>query len=1221
MKKSLLFAGLAAATLSIVGCNRETDFRDLDGRPVEIVLNTPDTRTVNDGMSTKWVKDDQLSVFYAPAGTTTYSQNKKFTITDAENNVASGTVSLEADANDWYLLYAYASQITTPANTSGGYSYIGCRSDASQVQDGYDSMAHLAGCAAAAGFPLFGIAKNVPKGDTPEVTMKHVASALAVKVKNDTEAPITITKVEFTAPENIVGSFYVNFTQDPVVLTPHATFVSKTASATVQNATALAPNATATIYMGIKPFTAASGSELSLKITANEGSVEKKVTLGSAVDFTAGSIKTLNVGYSNATVLPAITIGDIKSSLTSSTSSVDFEGTLSNAIVTFVSADKKYAFIQDAADGIVLYRNTGDITLKAGDALSGAISGAGTVYKNLKEITSLTVENVVSDQAIPAPLELSLAELNADYDKYVSYRVKVKGVTVETAFSSRSTTMKDGEESLALRDQKNGLTITAGKYDIVGYASYFTSAQFGVWNQDDIIEVHTDEKLFGVSQDEFTVGPDVTSVQFTVTGNVDWTVVAGEGITSVDPEEGSGEATVTVTFPANTSAEEKEYGLLVGTEETNVENSEYEITITQGACSVKSYPYEESFAEGQGDFSINNVDLGGLTYVWSHATHNDDKYMKATGYVNGNKATESWLISPVVDLSGATNPALTFKHAISYFTSVEKAQEEATVWARVKGGSWAQLEGITYPTTQNFTFVESGPVSLSAYVGQQVQIGFKYVSTTTKAGTWEVMNFKLAEAAAVNPTLEVPASLTVEAGQSAKINVNTNSDGDVSYESASTAIATVAADGTVTGVAVGSTTVTVSVAATASFNAASKEVTVNVEAPGIHKIVASDFFSANSNDINFLTGEYSVSTTKGTGSNGPSYVANDKDIRLYKGNTITIKNRTAHVTKIIFNLSAQGKKRLAPITASVGTVTAQQVGDTQVEWTGDASEVTFTVGDKADYGSDGSSQAGQLDFTSISVDPWTGVTPSKALVSIAIAGQKTFYTVNDALDKGTVTATFDDLSTDDVTSDAVFSGYDLTVAGDYTVKVQYTYGGVTKETTYGISVVTPSSWTRVKTVAELLAGGTFVIGYEETANTGVIVPMQNSGSATTSAAGFMYSGTTSGSTGKTTVNMATLTAADAAPYIVTVSESSLVEGAVNIKVGSSYLGNEDTKNNCKLYASPSKNTAFTPSVGENDVFTLTIAENATYTTLQYNSSSPRFAVYGGGQKNVVIYKL
>ena len=52
MKKSFFFAGLAAA-LCLVGCNKETDVKGLDGRPVEIVLSDVATRTVNDGMSTK----------------------------------------------------------------------------------------------------------------------------------------------------------------------------------------------------------------------------------------------------------------------------------------------------------------------------------------------------------------------------------------------------------------------------------------------------------------------------------------------------------------------------------------------------------------------------------------------------------------------------------------------------------------------------------------------------------------------------------------------------------------------------------------------------------------------------------------------------------------------------------------------------------------------------------------------------------------------------------------------------------------------------------------------------------------------------------------------------------------------------------------------------------------------------------------------------------------
>lgn len=163
-----------------------------------------------------------------------------------------------------------------------------------------------------------------------------------------------------------------------------------------------------------------------------------------------------------------------------------------------------------------------------------------------------------------------------------------------------------------------------------------------------------------------------------------------------------------------------------------------------------------------------------------------------------------------------------------------------------------------------------------------------------------------------------------------------------------------------------------------------------------------------------------------------------------------------------------------------------------------------------------------------------------------------------------------------------------------------------------------AAWQRVTTVEELLAGGTMIIGYEKTANSGVIVPMRTEGTATTSDLGYMYSGTTAGESKSTTIDMSALSVST--DYEVTVVPSTSVTGAVCIKIGDNFLGNENTKNNCKLFTKESKTTAFTPTVGTNDVFTLKIAANANYTTLQYNTSSSRFAVYGGTQKNVVIYK-
>lgn len=75
--------------------------------------------------------------------------------------------------------------------------------------------------------------------------------------------------------------------------------------------------------------------------------------------------------------------------------------------------------------------------------------------------------------------------------------------------------------------------------------------------------------------------------------------------------------------------------------------------------------------------------------------------------------------------------------------------------------------------------------------------------------------------------------------------------------------------------------------------------------------------------------------------------------------------------------------------------------------------------------------------------------PEKTLSSISVSGQTTEFDVGDTFDfGGTVTAHYDDSSTEDVTASASFSGYDMSSAGNQTVIVSY--GG--KSTTYSITV-------------------------------------------------------------------------------------------------------------------------------------------------------------------------
>lgn len=151
--------------------------------------------------------------------------------------------------------------------------------------------------------------------------------------------------------------------------------------------------------------------------------------------------------------------------------------------------------------------------------------------------------------------------------------------------------------------------------------------------------------------------------------------------------------------------------------------------------------FTESFASGQGGFTIENVTMGGeLNYVWNH----DSNYacMKASAYVNGSShASDSWLISPVISLEGMTAPKLSFEHAVNKFPSVDTAKEQISVCVRLEGATdWVKLPLQEFGSNSSWTFFSSGDISLADYAGKKVQIAFHYTSTDTASGTWEVKN-------------------------------------------------------------------------------------------------------------------------------------------------------------------------------------------------------------------------------------------------------------------------------------------------------------------------------------------------------------------------------------------------------------------------------------------------------------------------------------------------
>ena len=167
--------------------------------------------------------------------------------------------------------------------------------------------------------------------------------------------------------------------------------------------------------------------------------------------------------------------------------------------------------------------------------------------------------------------------------------------------------------------------------------------------------------------------------------------------------------------------------------------------------------FSETFASGQGEFTVKNVtvptEMGAEVWTWDSY-----KYMKATSYVNDTDyAAESWLISPEVDLSNATNATLTFEYVARYFTNL---QENITLWITESNTeNWQQLTIPNHVLQNDWKpFVKSGDIDLNAYKGKKVKIGFKY-KCTEKAGTYELMNISI-EDRAVGETPEEPETPT-----------------------------------------------------------------------------------------------------------------------------------------------------------------------------------------------------------------------------------------------------------------------------------------------------------------------------------------------------------------------------------------------------------------------------------------------------------------------------
>lgn len=136
--------------------------------------------------------------------------------------------------------------------------------------------------------------------------------------------------------------------------------------------------------------------------------------------------------------------------------------------------------------------------------------------------------------------------------------------------------------------------------------------------------------------------------------------------------------------------------------------------------------------------------------VWSYSSQYNCAYGNA---YNKGVVGPFDLVSPVIDLTDKQNVVLTFSHAGKFFTTVAD-EAQLLVKLEADGAEWTPVAIPNHVTNEDFNWVESGNIDLSAYNNEKIRIAFRYSNTeANKGGTWEIKNVVVA-AKAATPTVE-----------------------------------------------------------------------------------------------------------------------------------------------------------------------------------------------------------------------------------------------------------------------------------------------------------------------------------------------------------------------------------------------------------------------------------------------------------------------------------
>lgn len=400
-----------------------------------------------------------------------------------------------------------------------------------------------------------------------------------------------------------------------------------------------------------------------------------------------------------------------------------------SGIETATAQNKKY-----------IAQTNGTLTAASGNGIYLPESGSVDFIAYYPYTTSVSGNKIavnVSDQSKPAAIDLI-------YSNGTKGIEATTATTISLAFTHQLSKLTLNVTKDATVETLSGLNVTMKGISTEGefnLADGTLTATTGTNNKEVAMNVNAEGTTATAIILPTASASDQTAINLTFSLN-------GQSFTYTIDNTAIFEKGTNVTFNANLSINNGKPVVTVGnatiTNWTEKPGGDINVNFdgeTQPQPGEEAVVLNESFATSQGAFTIEDKQLPeGGSYVWKHDTYNDDNFMKASAFLGGAKASESWLISPAIDLSKATTSTLTFDHAHKFAGT---PSEELTLWVtETNSDSWKQLSIDKYGTNKDYNFV-TATIDLSAYAGKTIKFAFKYVSTTSAAGTWEIKNVKV----------------------------------------------------------------------------------------------------------------------------------------------------------------------------------------------------------------------------------------------------------------------------------------------------------------------------------------------------------------------------------------------------------------------------------------------------------------------------------------------